>query len=352
MRFIMRPSLLRSLSPFLLAAGMLVAGPARAQGGDQSAIAEDLFRQAKALMEQKKFKEACEKFEGSQRLDPSTGTLLNLADCNEKQGKLASAWAQFGEAAVLAKRAGTADRATVAQDRAKALEARLSRVRLVVPDNVRTPGLQVFRDDIALDPAIWNGLAATDAGKHVFRATAPGKLEWKTTVDVQGEGKATDVTVPPLAAAPVEAKPEVKPAASAEPVTAPPPPPPGPPPANNQRTAGFVVGGLGVAGLAVGGIFGGLASSQWSKAKDKCPANLCIDQAAQDDAKGAKTKATISTAGFVAGGVLLAVGVTIVLVSPDSSAPAQAAAPFRRPTLAVAPTAGPGAAGFDLVGSF
>lgn len=351
LRFIMRSSILRTFSPFVLVAGLLLSGDAGAQGGDQSAIAEDLFRQAKALMDQKKYKEACEKFEGSQRLDPSTGTLLNLADCNEKQGKLASAWAQFGEAATLAKRAGTPDRAAVAQDRAKALEPRLSRVRLNVGDKAKVPGLQIFRDDIALDSATWNGLSATDTGKHVFKATAPGKLEWKQIIDVVGEGKATDVTVPPLADAPVEAKPEVKPLPTATETTPPPPPPP--PPDNTLKTAGFVVGGLGVVGLGVGAIAGGLASSQWNKAKDNCPANVCKDQAAQNDAEGAKTKATLSTVGFVAGGVLLAAGVTMVLVAPTNATPATTGA-FKRPirSLAVAPTAGPGAAGFDLVGSF
>lgn len=351
MRLIMRSSILRAFSPFVLAAGLLLSGDAGAQGGDQSAIAEDLFRQAKALMDQKKYKEACEKFEGSQRLDPSTGTLLNLADCNEKQGKLASAWGQFSEAATLAKRAGTPDRAAVAQERAKALEPRLSRVRLNVGEKTKVPGLQIFRDDIALDSATWNGLSATDTGKHVFRATAPGKLEWKQIIDVVGEGKATDVNVPPLADAPVEAKPEVKTAPTAT-ETAPPPPPP-PPPDTTLKTAGFVVGGIGVVGLGVGAIAGGLASSQWSSAKDKCPNNLCKDASAQSDAEGAKSKATLSTVGFVAGGVLLAAGVTMILVAPSSNAPATAGA-FKRPvkSLAIAPSGGPGAAGIDLVGSF
>ena len=357
-RTIMRARFLRSAPPFVLVAGLLFTSVASAQGGAQSAIAEDLFRQAKVLMEQSKYREACEKFEGSQRLDPSTGTLLNLADCNEKLGKLASAWAQFGEASILAKRAGTADRAAVAQDRAKALEPRLSRVRIVVADSARVPGLELRRDDIVLDSAVWNGLSVTDTGKHVFKATAPGKLAWTSTVDVQGEGKATDVVVPPLVDAAVEAKPEgkpegkpeVKPLPPVEVPMAPPPPPPPPPEPNARRTAGFVVGGIGVAGLAVGGILGLVARSDWKRAD--CPANRCKTAADQSSAESAKRKATASTVGFIAGGVLAAAGITLVLVSPD---PAPGTASRRRAvgtSLAIAPTGGQGAAGFDLVGSF
>jgi hypothetical protein len=349
MRPIMRTGIPRSLSPFLLAAGVLIASSASAQGGDQSAIAEDLFRQAKALMDQQKYKEACEKFESSNRLDPSTGTLLNLADCNQKLGKIASAWAQFGEAAVLAKRAGTPDRAQVAQDRAAALEPRLSRVRLVVGEKTRVPGLEIHRDELSLDKAIWNGLIATDPGPHVFKASAPGKKDWTSTVNVQGEGKSMDVVVPPLADAPVAPKPTAAPLASAAPTQETPPPPP-PPTSSGQATAGYVIGGIGVAGLAVGGIVGLLARSDW-KAAD-CPGRVCKTQGDQDSAKSAKTKSTISTAAFVGGGILLATGVTLVLVAPDSPSAPASAFKSRSTTLAIAPSAGPGAAGLDFVGSF
>lgn len=353
MRPIMRPRIPRSLSPLLLSAGVLIASSAAAQGGGQAAIAEDLFRQAKGLMEQQKYKEACEKFESSNRLDPSTGTLLNLADCNQKLGKVASAWAQFGEAAVLAKRAGTSDRAQVAQDRAAALEPRLTRVRLVVGDKTRVSGLTIHRDDLALDEAIWNGLIATDPGPHVYKASAPGKKDWTTTVNVQGEGKSMDVVVPPLADAPVApAVTATAPVASTTTTAEVAPPPPPPPSSSGQATAGYVIGGIGVAGLAAGGIFGLLARSDW-KAAD-CPGRICATQADQDSAKGAKTKSTISTAAFVGGGLLLATGITLVVLAPDSSSAPASAFKSRSTstTIAVAPAAGPGAAGLDIVGSF
>ena len=43
--------------------------------------ADDLFRKAKKLMAEKKYAEACPKFEESYRLDPGIGGELNIAKC-------------------------------------------------------------------------------------------------------------------------------------------------------------------------------------------------------------------------------------------------------------------------------
>ena len=45
---------------------------------------------------------ACPLLERSHSLDPSSGTLLNLGDCQEHLGRTASAWRAFTEARALA----------------------------------------------------------------------------------------------------------------------------------------------------------------------------------------------------------------------------------------------------------
>src|ERR1043165_7438851 len=74
---------------------LAVAAPAHAQSKAQ---AEVLFRRGVELMDAGKVDEACDAFEDSQKLDPVTSTLLNLAACREKRGQLATAWGLFLEA--------------------------------------------------------------------------------------------------------------------------------------------------------------------------------------------------------------------------------------------------------------
>ncbi len=87
------------------------------------------------------------------------------------------------------------------------------------------------------------------------------------------------------------------------------------------RTVGLVVGGVGVAGIAVGTVFGVLASSAWQTAQQDCPSpHTNCSSKAMNEHNNAVTDATISTVGFIAGGVLAATGVTLYLVAPKSTA--------------------------------
>src|SRR3954469_3989630 len=92
------------------------------------ATAQALFDQGRKLMGQERWAEACPKLEESQRLDPAGGTLLHLALCREHEGRIATAWALYQDAALQAKRDNRKDRAKIAQDRVDALSSRLPRL--------------------------------------------------------------------------------------------------------------------------------------------------------------------------------------------------------------------------------
>src|SRR3954452_18931589 len=112
----------RAVAVAALAIGVATAGTARA--GDP-ATAQTLFDQARKLMAQERWAEACPKLEESQRLDPAGGTLLHLALCREKEGRIATAWAIYQDALAQAKRDGRKDRADVAQKHIGELAPRL-----------------------------------------------------------------------------------------------------------------------------------------------------------------------------------------------------------------------------------
>jgi tetratricopeptide (TPR) repeat protein len=100
---------------------------ARADGSD-AALALSLFQEGQRLVAEGKLPAACAKFAASLKLEAKLGTLLNLADCYEKNGQTASAWARFTEAEVMARRAGQPDREEFAREHAAALASRLSKL--------------------------------------------------------------------------------------------------------------------------------------------------------------------------------------------------------------------------------
>ena len=73
-------SRVRRLGSFALLAGLAAVNPCAAQStsGDKAA-AEALFDQGVSLLRGRRYKEACEKLETSQKIDPAVGTLLYSA---------------------------------------------------------------------------------------------------------------------------------------------------------------------------------------------------------------------------------------------------------------------------------
>ena len=90
---------------------------------------------------------------------------------------------------------------------------------------------------------------------------------------------------------------------------------------HGRRVLGLVVGSAGLAGVAAGGIFGALTFSTWSKANDECPSHLGCSTSATNDRSSAVTFGTVSTVAFIAGGALLAGGITLYFTAPKDHAP-------------------------------
>lgn len=74
---------------------VLRSPPVRAEDPGNAAAAQGLFDEARALMAAGQAAEACPKLEESQRLDPGSGTLMNLARCYEQTNRIATAWSTY-----------------------------------------------------------------------------------------------------------------------------------------------------------------------------------------------------------------------------------------------------------------
>lgn len=77
-----------------LLAVLLLSRAASAQG----AAAEELFEQGRAALAAGDLPTACARFQSSDRLDPAAGTRASLGTCEERRGRLASAWEAFKSA--------------------------------------------------------------------------------------------------------------------------------------------------------------------------------------------------------------------------------------------------------------
>jgi hypothetical protein len=303
---------MRYLAVLLLLA--FLAPPAWADSGD-AAAAEALFSEGKRLMDEGKYADACPKLAASQRLDPGTGTLLNLATCYESAGQVASAWSTWLSAASSARTAGQSDRETLARERATALEPRLGRLTIVVPAEERPEGLSVERDGVALSSATWGTALPTDAGDHRIVVKAPGYEPYETSVTVV-DAQAAETTIPALVKLPEP------PPAAAEPAPAAVPADQGG--RKSTKTLGYVLGGVGVVGLGVGTVFGILAISTNDQSKGEClpPAYTACSSAGVDLRNQALTYGNVSTVAIIAGAALTATGVVLVVTSPKKTATA------------------------------
>src|SRR4051794_27945241 len=141
------------------------AGSASAQGAADKAAAEALFDQGRQAMQASDFGKACGLLERSQHIEPAVGTLLYLAECYEKSGRTASAWATFREAADAADAAHEPDRARTGKKRAERLEPLLSRLTIqIAPEAQSLPGLVIQRRGQQVQAVLFNMPVPVDPG--------------------------------------------------------------------------------------------------------------------------------------------------------------------------------------------
>jgi hypothetical protein len=281
-------------------AGGILEGTAHAEG---SPAAEQFFLDGRAAMKRGEFEKARAMFAESQRLDPAPGTLVNLALAEEKLGKLSLAWEHAR--AALEGLPESDDRHGVARALRDAIEPRLARLTLRA-EKALPAGTKITVDDVELSVASLGVALPEDPGEHRVVIKSPGHKDLAVTVNLAERGKETyTVQLGELSSEKVMPNPpEGASGQSRDTETSP------------LRTVGFITAGVGVAGVAVGSVFGVLTLGKKSDVEAHCKPNC--DGTGTDAQSAGKTFSTVSTVSFIAGGVLLAGGITLIVISPKA----------------------------------
>jgi hypothetical protein len=290
-----------------LALGLVNVSPALAQSKDPAA-AEALFREGRALSDAGDIAGACAKFRESDRLDPAVGTTFNIADCEERLGHLATAWTLFDE---VAQRLPASDkRRAVAQARAAALEPRLPKLNIRLAAGADA---HVVRDGVELGSASQGTPLPVNPGEHVVVVSAPGRAERSFKI-VISEREIRTLDVEPGAAHAVTAVTS----GTAMPKTAPVTPQPQP------ATLGYVLGGVGIAGVVTAAVAGALVLQKKGVVDQHCNAAKRCDAEGLRATKSGKTLGIVTTAGLITGAVGVGAGAYLILSAGAREAPLSA----------------------------
>ncbi len=313
---------------FGLTAAVLAASAQAEPTAAERAIAETLYERGQAQMKDGNVAAACDSFAESQRIDPGTGILLNLASCHETAGRLASAWVEYREAAVALRHEARPDRLRFANEHLAAIEPRLAHL-VIGDDGPLGDGIvAVALDGLELGRAAWGVPIPVDAGAHALVAHFRNGPDWTATVRVRdGERRLVEVPLaapsPSNAAAGGSANDHLQPVFSA----------PSPPPAltlsasttdavrrstlAKRQTAGLTLGAIGLVSVGVGGYLGLHAATLWSDRNRSCPMDVCTARGLANGADAA-TFATAAT-WTIAGGVTALAGAFLLLLPSQTA---------------------------------
>lgn len=288
-------------------------------------VAAELFRQGRDLIKQAKWQEGCDKLAASMRRYAAASTLMNLARCDEHEGRIASAWVKYQRALVLNRETDGAKRRerlnAVGREAIAQLEPRLPRLRVTVEPKV--PGARVSEAgrELPLDTAV-----PLDPGAHELLASAPGRLDVKRQIELR-EAETLAVTIAFADRAHEPSGPVEPPPASTKPTPHDAPPPATPSTEGPAVPAWVWVSGIG--GVVCGAVSAAFAVDAVNAAEDlesRCGSDLVCDEDLTFDPEplnARKNRGTALAIGFGVGalGGLVAASVGLLTMGTRSSTP-------------------------------
>jgi hypothetical protein len=300
----------------LLGAAVLLGVAWSAEAHAKNSIADADVREAKLLMEQKRYSDACPKIAESHRREPTGEKIFELGRCHYEQGRIATAYYELREAMDIARRDGRHDRLRPAKAMLEDIETKLPKLNMTVALKVSSlPGFELKRDGMVVRPQEWGTDIPADPGVHTIVASAPGYEPMLTTIELQPDGSIGTVSVtnlepvgakdpkPALKLAPKAMRPEAEQPKSSSAI---------------QRTAGLIMGGVGVGAIGAGAVLSLQASSVQADSDAHCRGSVCSPEG-REMRKSAETLGTASTLMLIGGGVATAGGLMLFLTAPTTS---------------------------------
>jgi hypothetical protein len=277
---------------------MVVAHATSAHADETNPAAEKAFVDGIRLIDAGQIDAGCEQLAESRRLEPAAGTLLRLADCRERQGRVASAWFHYREAISASYKRGLRDWAAHCEERANALEKRLPKIVLRVPVDAHPARIEL--NGVEVPASAWGHPWPVDPGE----VNAVIQYERAITVKANAaEGVTTELSVPPTS--PERRGEREQPDAGTGNAT--------------MRMLGWASLSVGAAAAAFGGVATVIALSKRDDARSLCPSSPCASLDGVRTNDSARDWGNVALGGFIGAGALIGTGITLLVLSPSSS---------------------------------
>lgn len=294
-----------------------------------------MIEEALQAYEAGRYAEARSMFKRAHALNPTARTLRGIGMCSFNLGDYVDAVFELEQAVVDARKPLTDEQQAHTRELIVRANARVGRFRLRL-----TPAEAVLLVDGNQPVLVDGNELLVEAGTHEIEARAPGYLMAHSTLRVEGGDRTTlvfhlnrdeyavaasqSILTGPGVGGPAGGQPAMAGAGAAA-------------PSSDRggtwaRPVGYVSLGLGAASLIGFAVTGALALTDENKLEDRCPNGLCSDMY-RSTVERYDTMRMLATVTLVAGGVLTALGTTLLIAAPSSRASEHARQPHVEPIV-------------------
>ncbi|MFO0591540.1 MAG: hypothetical protein U0441_28600 [Polyangiaceae bacterium] len=342
--------LLAAATAMSLLASQLTGGPASAQpSSSELDKARAMFLEGVSLAAANNCAAALAKYQAVAKVKMTAQVAFNIAECEERLGKLVSSLGSYRLAASLVTDNKPVEVSAHVGDRIKSVEDRVP--RLIIQRTEQTSRIEL--DGVEFGSSQVGKENFVDPGSHVVSGKIGETEVWRETVEIAEKETKTITVKIDLE----KFKPPTKPTATASAADTTGPMPTSAPVEPPSKVPGFVIGGAGVLGLGIGAALMGVSFGTAGELEKTCGTDhICPpDQKAKYDS--GRTTMGVGEALLGVGLVGVVTGVVLLVRASGDKKPAATGAALLtprapQPEVGVSFTGGAKSGGLSLVGRF